>query len=65
MDLIRPSADNQYQPILADRTLAKDWVAFHHKMAVMRVTAKGANLAKAHEGKVREKDRQLKLHSVL
>jgi len=61
IELVRPAADNQYQPLLADRALAGVWVAYHHKLAVIRVVAKKANLSRAHEGKVRNKDRQLKL----
>jgi hypothetical protein len=59
--LITPHADNQYQPRLLDPELARAWRAYHHKLAVIRVVAKQANLARAHQGKVREKDRQLRL----
>lgn len=58
---VTPPGDNQYQPRMADRTLADIWRGYHHKMAVLRVVAKGANLARAHEGKVRKKDKQLKM----
>lgn len=61
--LVTPPADNQYQPTLADRALAQEWVAYHHKLAVIRVVAKGANLARAHESKVKKKDRQLDMSS--
>ncbi|MGL4528793.1 MAG: DCL family protein [Aestuariivirga sp.] len=62
-ELITPSTDNQYVPRLLDQTLAKDWIDYHHSMAVIRVVARGANLARAHEGKVRKDDRQLLLRS--
>jgi hypothetical protein len=58
---ITPPADNQYEPRIADPVLAEAWRAYHHKLAVIRVVAKSANLARSHQGKVREKDRQLRL----
>lgn len=58
---VTPPADNQYQPRLADKVLADSWRAYHHKIAVVRVVAKGANLSRAHEGKVKRKDQQLRL----
>ncbi len=61
LDLVTPSSDNQYQPRLADPQLEKDWVSFHHDMAVIRVVAKGENLRKAHEGRLKKRDQQLKL----
>jgi hypothetical protein len=59
-ELITPSADNQYEPRLRDRALAEAWRTYHHDLAVIRVVAKGANLAHSHEGKVKKKDAQLK-----
>lgn len=61
LGLVTPPADNQYQPTLADRALASDWVAYHHRLAVIRVVARDVNLRNAHLGKVREKDRQLRM----
>lgn len=58
---VTPPTDNQYQPKVADRKLTQDWRAYHHKLAVIRVVAKGVNLARAHEGKVKRKDKQLLL----
>jgi hypothetical protein len=64
---IEPSADllayqdNQHAPRLKDPATAEDWREFHHKMAAVRVVAKDENLKRAHEGKVRSKDGQLKL----
>ena len=58
---VTPPADNQYQPKLADRALADEWRSYHHKLAVIRIVEKGANLKRAHEGKVKGKDRQLRL----
>jgi hypothetical protein len=59
--LVTPPGDNQYQPLLADRNLARAWSDYHHELAVIRIVAKSANLTTAHEGKVKKKDRQLKL----
>jgi hypothetical protein len=61
LSLVTASADNQYQPRLADSELEKAWVEFHHAMAVIRVVAKGENLRTAHEGRVKKRDRQLRL----
>jgi hypothetical protein len=61
LDVITPPMDNQYEPRLADPTLAAEWRAYHHRIANIRVVARGANLARAHEGRIRQKDRQLKL----
>lgn len=61
LSLVTPPADNQYQPRLVDLQLEADWVSFHHDMAVVRVVAKGENLRKAHEGRVKKRDQQLKL----
>ncbi len=61
LSVVTPAADNQYQPRLADPQFEKDWVSFHHDMAVIRVVAKGENLRKAHEGRVKKRDHQLKL----
>ena len=58
---VTPPADNQYEPRVADRTLAEEWRTYHHKLAVIRIVLKGANLQRAHEGKVKNKDRQLRL----
>ncbi len=58
---VTPPGDNQYQPRVVDRTLAEEWRAYHHKLAVIRVVLKGANLGRAHEGKVKKKDKQLRL----
>lgn len=60
-DLITPPADNQYQPLLRDRDLADAWRKYHHELAVIRVVAKNANLTTGHQGKVRKKDRQLRM----
>ena len=54
-------ADNQYQPKLRDEALAQQWRDYHHKLAVIRIVAKGANLTRAHEGKVKTRDKQLQL----
>lgn len=59
--LVTPPADNQYQPLLADRKLAQEWCDYHHELAVIRVVAKGVNLAMGHDSKVKKKDKQLKL----
>jgi Protein of unknown function (DUF3223) len=59
--LVTPPADNQYQPRLVDRALADAWKAYHHKLAAIRGVAKGANLGRAHEGKVKRKNQQLRL----
>jgi hypothetical protein len=58
---VTPPSDNQYQPRLADRTLTEAWCAYHYKFAAIRVVAKSANLGRAHEGKVKKKDKQLRL----
>lgn len=58
---VTPPADNQYQPRIVDRALAEIWCNYHHKMAVIRVVAKKTNLSRAHEGKVKRKDKQLRL----
>jgi hypothetical protein len=60
-DLLEPSADHQIMRRLADRKLAEDWRAFHHKLAVIRVVAAYENMARAGHAKVRAKDRQLQL----
>jgi hypothetical protein len=60
-ELITPPADNQYRPFLRDRVLAEAWRKYHHELAVIRVVAKGANLARGHEGKVKKKDKQIRL----
>jgi hypothetical protein len=57
--MVTAPGDNQYQPRLVDAQLEKDWIGFHHDMAVIRVVAKGENLRKAHEGRVKKADRQL------
>jgi Protein of unknown function (DUF3223) len=59
--LVTPSTDNQYEPRIKDPELAEAWRAYHHQLAVIRVVAKSANLARAHQGRVREKDKQLRL----
>jgi hypothetical protein len=59
--LLAPHGDNQYEGRLADRALASEWRDFHHKEAAIRVVARRANLARAHEGRVKRKDAQLKL----
>jgi hypothetical protein len=58
---VTPPADNQYEPKVSDRALAEAWRDYHHKLAAIRIVAKGANLARAHEGKVKRKDKQLRL----
>jgi hypothetical protein len=58
---IVPQADHQYQARMADRKLADEWRAFHHKMAAIRVVAKAANLARGHESRVKKADKQLNL----
>jgi hypothetical protein len=58
---VTPPADNQYQPRIADKELAEIWRTYHHKIAVIRIVSKGANLSRAHEGKVKRKDKQLRL----
>jgi hypothetical protein len=60
-ELIEPPADHQVMRFLADRKLAEDWRAYHHKLAVIRVVAAYENMARASHGRVREKDRQLQL----
>jgi hypothetical protein len=57
----RRARPNQYEPRIKDPALADAWRAYHHKLAVVRVVAKSANLAHSHQGKVREEDRQLRL----
>lgn len=59
--LVTPPADNQYQPRLVDSQFAKEWRAYHHKLAAIRIVAKHANLSRSHEGKVKRKDRQLRM----
>jgi hypothetical protein len=59
--LVAPSADNQYETRLRDPALASAWRDYHHELAVIRVVAKGANLARSHEGRVKKKDAQLRL----
>lgn len=54
-------ADNQYQPLLSDRTLAQAWREYHHKLAIIRVVAKGVNMSRGHEAKVKKKDKQIRL----
>jgi hypothetical protein len=51
----------RYMPFIKDPELAKAWRDYHHKLAVIRVVARGPHLAQAHLSKVREKDRQLRL----
>jgi hypothetical protein len=58
---VTPSADNQYAPKMADRELGAAWRAYHHKLAAIRVVARGENLARGHESKVKKADRQLEL----
>jgi hypothetical protein len=58
---VTPTADNQYVARLRDPNLAADFRDYHHELAVIRVVAKGANLARAHEGKFKKKDAHLKL----
>jgi Protein of unknown function (DUF3223) len=60
-DFVTPPSDNQYQPLLRDRALADEWRAYHHKLALIRIVQKGVNLKKAHEGKAKKKDKQLRL----
>jgi hypothetical protein len=60
-ELITPPADNQYQPLLADRALAERWRQYHHELAVIRIVARGENLTRGHEGKVKKKDQQLRM----
>lgn len=60
-DLITLPADNQYQPFLRDRALAEAWRKYHHELAVIRVVAKGVNLSRGHEGKVKKRDKQIRL----
>jgi hypothetical protein len=60
-DLLKPSADHQIMQRLADRALAEDWRAFHHKLANIRVVKAYENTARAGQARVREKDRQLQL----
>ena len=59
---VSPPADNQYQPRLTDRALAEIWRAYHHKIAVLRIIEKKASLSSAHEGKVKSKDKQLRMN---
>jgi hypothetical protein len=59
--LVTPPADNQYQPLLADRALAERWRQYHNELAVIRIVARGENLTRGHEGKVKKKDQQLRL----
>jgi hypothetical protein len=61
LSLVTAPTDNQYQPRLADPELEKAWVEFHHAMAVIRVVAKSENLRTAHEGRVKKRDRQLRM----
>jgi hypothetical protein len=58
---VTPSTDNQYEPRIADPALAEAWRAYHHKLAVIRLVAKSPHLALSHQGKVKEKDKQLRL----
>src|SRR6476646_11537962 len=58
-DLLEPSADHQITRLLADRKLAEDWRAYHHKLAVIRVVEAYKNVENASNAKVRAKDRQL------
>lgn len=60
-EMLQPAADNQYVPLLADRVLAEEWKAYHHELAVIRIVAKGANLSRSHESRVKKRDRQLQL----
>jgi hypothetical protein len=60
-DLLEPSADHQIKRLLADRTLAEEWRAYHHKLAVIRVVVAYENTASVSQAKVRAKDRQLQL----
>jgi hypothetical protein len=60
-ELLEPSADHQIVQRLADRALAEDWRAYHHKLAVIRVVKAYENTARAGQARVREKDRQLQL----
>ncbi|WP_354114323.1 DCL family protein [Bradyrhizobium sp. RT3a] len=60
-DLVTPPADNQYQPLLVDRALAERWRRYHHEIAVIRIVARGENLTRGHEGKVKKRDQQLRL----
>jgi hypothetical protein len=60
-DLLEPSADHQVMRLLADRKLAENSRAYHHKLAVIRVVAATENVARAGQAKVRKKDRQLRL----
>jgi hypothetical protein len=56
-----PPADNHYERRLIDPELAETWRAYHHKLAVIRVVAKDANLRRSHEGKVKRKDQLLQM----
>jgi hypothetical protein len=39
---VTPPADDQYQPTLSDRRFAAERRAYHHRLAAIRVVAKGA-----------------------
>lgn len=58
---VTPPADNQYMPRIVDKSVAQDWRVYHHSLAVIRIVAKKSNLTRAHEGKVKRKDRQLRM----
>jgi hypothetical protein len=57
LDLLAPPVNHKRR--LADRTLAERWRAFHHKLAAIRVVAKGENVKRSAQAKVRAADKQL------
>ena len=58
---VTASTDNQYVPRIRDPEIAEAWRTYHHKLAVIRVVSRQANLANAHQAKVRARDKQLQL----
>ncbi len=60
-DFVTFGADDSYEPRLVDRSLAKAWRKYHHKLAAIRVVSEHERRSTANRGKVRPRDRQLDL----
>jgi hypothetical protein len=59
ISLIETSPD--FRQRFKDRELARDWVAYHHKLACIRIVDARVNMADGHKSKVRLGNRQLDL----
>jgi hypothetical protein len=61
--LIETSPDDMRQRF-KDRRLARDWIAYHHKLACIRIVDARVNMADGHKSEVKLGNRQLDLGRV-